>query len=85
MNELGVDIRGNFVSFAELRSDVQACYSKGMGSNFMFLPETVEALLDYIAAQQTLALDAAKSVANFPTIDKALNSEWVALSNTRRK
>ena len=37
------------------------------------------------AAEQTLALDAAKSAANFPTIDKALNSEWVALSSTRRK
>ena len=51
MNNLGVEIGGNFVSFAELRSDVQACYRKGMGSNFCFLPETVEALLDYIAAQ----------------------------------
>lgn len=37
------------------------------------------------AAEQKLALDAAKSSANFPTIDKVLNSEWVALSNTRRK
>ncbi len=37
------------------------------------------------AAEQAFALDAAKSVANFPTIDKALNSECVALSNTRRK
>ena len=85
MNNLGVEIGGNFVSFAELRSDVQACYRKGMGSNFCFLPETVEALLDYIAAQQTLALDAAKSAENFQTLDKALNSEWVALANTRRK
>ena len=54
MNNLGVEIGGNFVSFAELRSDVQACYRKGMGSNFCFLPETVEALLDYIAAQQSV-------------------------------
>ena len=37
------------------------------------------------AAEQVQALDAAKSAANFPTIDKLLNSEWVALSNTRRK
>lgn len=57
MNNLGVEIGGNFVSFAELRSDVQACYRKGMGSNFCFLPETVEALLDYIAAQQPRAVD----------------------------
>ena len=54
MNNLGVEIGGNFVSFAELRSDVQACYRKGMGSNFCFLPETVEALLDYITAQQSV-------------------------------
>ena len=54
MNNLGVEIGGNFVSFAELRSDVQACYRKGMGSNFCFLPETVEALLGYIAAQQSV-------------------------------
>ena len=54
MNNLGVEIGGNFVSFVELRSDVQACYRKGMGSNFCFLPETVEALLDYIAAQQSV-------------------------------
>ena len=57
MNNLGVEIGGNFVSFAELRSDVQACYRKGMGSNFCFLPETVEALLDYIAAQQSVQAD----------------------------
>jgi len=57
MNNLGVEIGGNFVSFAELRSDVQACYRKGMGSNFCFLPETVEALLDYIAAQQSVQSD----------------------------
>jgi hypothetical protein len=57
MNNLGVEIGGNFVSFAELRSDVQACYRKGMGSNFCFLPATVEALLDYIAAQQSFAPD----------------------------
>jgi hypothetical protein len=57
MNNLGVEIGGNFVSFAELRSDVQACYRKGMGSNFCFLPKTVEALLDYIAAQQSFAPD----------------------------
>ena len=54
MNNLGVEIGGNFVSFVELRSDVQACYRKGMGSNFCFLPETVEALLDYITAQQSV-------------------------------
>ena len=58
MNNLGVEIGGNFVSFAELRSDVQACYRKGMSSNFCFLPETVEALLDYIAAQQSVQLTA---------------------------
>jgi hypothetical protein len=57
MNNLGVEIGGNFVSFAELRSDVQACYRKGMGSNFCFLPATVEALLDYIAAQQSVQAD----------------------------
>lgn len=47
----GVKIRDNFVSFAELRADVQAAYRKGYSGTWAFTPETVEALLVYIAEQ----------------------------------
>jgi len=59
-NHLGVEIRGNFVSFAELRSDVAAAYRKGLGGTFAFMPETVEALLEYIATQQIIQTDDAE-------------------------
>jgi len=68
----------------EYKSRAQNCLSKG--TLVQISPSAfLKILAELEAAEQTLALDAAKSAANFPTIDKALNSEWVALANTRRK
>ncbi len=85
MNNLGVEIGGNFVSFAELRSDVQACYRKGVGSNFCFLPETVEALLDYIAAQQSVQADGAKCACPEPQISTLVNPGFCIICKLPRR
>jgi hypothetical protein len=45
----GVYINGNFVTFDELWADVQAAMKNGYAHKFAFTPETVQALLEFIA------------------------------------